>query len=95
MYGKWGFPADYPRGAEIFKKLFEKEPIEYNRVGPFQHAMMYQFVTAMLPNDGKETYVKGQIQAHCAAAAWRYGVPLLLQPPQRWRGGGGAGAEGA
>ena len=46
-YAKWGF-VDGPRGAELCAKLFERQPIEWNRIGAFQDVTMRMIAAGAL-----------------------------------------------
>ena len=35
-FGKWEFADGTPRGQELYDHLFERAPIEWNRIGHFQ-----------------------------------------------------------
>ena len=46
-YAKWGF-VDGPRGEELCAKLFERQPIEWNRIGAFQDVTMRMIAAGAL-----------------------------------------------
>jgi hypothetical protein len=46
-YEKWGL-VDGPRGAALSAKLFERKPIEWNRIGPFQDVTMRMIAAVAL-----------------------------------------------
>ena len=39
-YEKWGFDGETPTGAQLYAKLFECEPLEWERIGAFQDVTM-------------------------------------------------------
>lgn len=61
-FERWGFDSEWPRSHELANALFERGPIEWTRLGPYQAATMRLIAEAVLGCPAGATSVHGEMR---------------------------------